>query len=620
MAMMITKFHRLIGSKIFWGLFITIISILFVFTFIPNTDGMNPFGIGKPKNDAGILNGKPVSYPEYSSTQRNVSAINNLFNQRLTDRELEDRTWQRIASHQMASKLGMRISANDLQNSIAQNFSGPQGYSPQAYGNFINQQFGGQTNAFEALWADFLVESQLRNVAADQFLLAPSEIKELYHQVKDQFTVEYTILERDQAGEVSVSDAELASYYEDHKDEFKTPEERSASYVAIAASNYVAAAQAEITDEQIQTYYDLNIGQFTVTDMVTKVQAAVTPTNALATATNALATATNALATATNALATATNALATATNALTTATNAVQATTNLVEEIGEIRIIPIDEARPAIMARLAGEGSRKKAAFQADGLFALTIPRGGQAPKDLAELAQADNLKLSTTGYIRVGAIVPDVEMAVFFEFSQAIFELSNAQGENISDPIVGSNYVYILRLDEVKAPEIPSLEEVKESMYIQAEKFYIGQALTEKAKALRDDIAKGLATNSFSAVCSNLTLSVTSAPPYTIYSETPVELNNNQRLIMDSIGDYQQGEVTEVINAGENAIIAYLKERKTADALDYDTLAPEIQGELLRRRVDGVFKDFGTYLLDKAGLESKIVYDQPDDANAEDS
>ncbi|MFP6907314.1 MAG: peptidylprolyl isomerase, partial [Verrucomicrobiota bacterium] len=222
--------------------------------------------------------------------------------------------------------------------------------------------------------------------------------------------------------------------------------------------------------------------------------------------------------------------------------------------------------------------------------------------------------------YIRVGAILPQVDMEAFFDFNQAVFELNLAEGENISDPILGSNHVYLVRLDGIQPPAVPSLAEVRESMYIQAEKFYIGQALTEKAKAIRDTIVKSLATNSFATICSNMTLSVTSAPPYVIYSEVPVELDNNQRLIMDRIGDYQQGGVTEVITAGENAIIGFLRERKTADAADYDSLAPEIQSELIRRRIDGVFEDFGTYLLESAGFESKIVYDREEGADADDS
>ena len=633
MTMMITKFQRLIASKLFWGVFIFVISVLFSFTFIPNTDGMNPFGFGKESNDAGILNGKVVSYPNYNATQRKVSAINNLFSQRLTDRELEDRTWQRIASHQLADKLDLPVSRNDLVSSIRQNFSGPQGYNPQAYNNFIAQQFGGQTNAFEALWADFLVESQLRNTAGEQFLLAPSEIKELYHTVKDQFTVDYVVLERDQAGEVSVSDEELASYYEDHKEEFKTPEERTASYLAIAVSNFTAAAETEITDEAIQTYYDLNIGQFTVTDKVVKAATTIDTTNTVDAATNTLdattntveattntvEATTNAVVAATNVIAATTNDLADASNSTAIATNELAALTNTVEapppeEIGAIRIIPLEEARPGILASLSRVNALKMAAYQADRIFANTIPRGGNPAKDLAEIAQAENLQLSTTGYIRVGAILPQVDMEAFFDFNQAIFELNLAEGENISDPILGSNHVYLVRLDGIQPPAVPSLEEVKESMYIQAEKFYIGQALTEKAKTIRDTIIKSLATNSFATICSNMTLSVTSAPPYVIYSEVPVELDNNQRLIMDSIGDYQQGGVTEVITAGENAIIGFLRERKTADAADYDSLAPEIQNELIRRRIDGVFEDFGAYLLESAGLESKIVYDKEED------
>ncbi|MFP6906752.1 MAG: peptidyl-prolyl cis-trans isomerase, partial [Verrucomicrobiota bacterium] len=497
--MMITKFQRLIGSKIFWGVFIFVISVLFSFTFIPNTDGMNPFGFGKESNDAGVLNGKVVSYPKYSATRRKVSTINNLFSQRLTDRELENRTWQRIASHHLADKLDLPVGRNDLVNSIRQNFSGPRGYSPQAYNNFIAQQFSGQTNAFEALWADFLVESQLRNTAAEQFLLAPSEIKELYHTVKDQFTVDYVILERDQAGEVSVSDEELASYYEDHKEEFKTPEERTASYLAIAVSNFMAAAETEITDEAIQTYYDLNIGQFTVTDKVVKAATEIDTTNTVDAATNTVdnavnpaASATNTVEAATNVIAATTNDLADASNSTAIATNELAALTNTVEtpppeEIGEIRIIPLEEARPGILATLSRVNALKKAAYQADRIFADTIPRGGNPAKDLAQIAQAENLRLSTTGYIRVGAILPQVDMEAFFDFNQAVFELNLAEGENISAPILGSNHVYLVRLDGIQPPAVPSLAEVKESMYIQAEKFYIGQALTEKAKTIRD-------------------------------------------------------------------------------------------------------------------------------------
>ena len=110
MAMMISKFHRLIQSKILWGIFAVVISIAMVglFSDMPDIQRVNA-----EASSVGTLNGEPVQYDEFQNAYAHTRLQAALaFGQSLprTD-EVEERlrelAWKRVISLRQARKLNI---------------------------------------------------------------------------------------------------------------------------------------------------------------------------------------------------------------------------------------------------------------------------------------------------------------------------------------------------------------------------------------------------------------------------------------------------------------------------------------------------------------------------------
>ncbi len=119
MAMLITKFHRLIQSKILWLLFLVIIVFSFVIwgTQMPTTED-------RAANDAGKLNGEAIAFDQFQEARFHTYLSVVLMSGRQinitpeVDEQLTDMAWQRIASLQEAEKLGLTTSDEEVIKAI----------------------------------------------------------------------------------------------------------------------------------------------------------------------------------------------------------------------------------------------------------------------------------------------------------------------------------------------------------------------------------------------------------------------------------------------------------------------------------------------------------------------
>jgi hypothetical protein len=148
MTMMITKFHKLIGSKIFWTLFIALVVVSFVLMYSPQIEQS---GIFNRASAAGTVGGKSISYPQFDMMGKKLRA----FSQNSESREeFDERVWHAFASQQKADELGIQVSDKDVSDYIKAIFSDRQTgqFSRPAYDNFIQNQFGpGKHDVFETL-------------------------------------------------------------------------------------------------------------------------------------------------------------------------------------------------------------------------------------------------------------------------------------------------------------------------------------------------------------------------------------------------------------------------------------------------------------------------------------
>jgi len=111
-----------------------------------------------------------------------------------------------------------------------------------------------RTNAkdFEADLKKDIVNDKLKEIITASMVLDNSMLKEMYKKEKDSADVDYVTLTPGEAHEdITASEEELRSYFDKHRDSFKTPEMRRAKIVALKYDDFKKELKLEEKD-----YYD----------------------------------------------------------------------------------------------------------------------------------------------------------------------------------------------------------------------------------------------------------------------------------------------------------------------------------------------------------------------------
>ena len=156
MAMMISKFHKLIQSRLLWGAFLVII----VFSFV--IWGMVwPSDLEKAEqaNAAGSLDGETVGHGEFRSAYLNTYLARALALGREvqstpeSDAVLRRLSWQRLATLREANRMGLVATDDELRGAIRANFAETDGgFDPARYQAFLQnfiRPLGFSTAQFE---------------------------------------------------------------------------------------------------------------------------------------------------------------------------------------------------------------------------------------------------------------------------------------------------------------------------------------------------------------------------------------------------------------------------------------------------------------------------------------
>ncbi|WP_374256502.1 peptidylprolyl isomerase [Yokenella regensburgei] len=187
-----------------------------------------------------------ASNPNYMKSMRQ-QVLNRLIDESLLD--------------QYARELGLGISDAQVKQAI---FATP---AFQSNGKFDNARFNGIVNQmgmsadqYAQALRNQLVTQQLINAIAGTDFMLPGETDQLAALVSQQRVVrEATIDVNVLAAKQQVSDEEINAYYEQNKGNFMTPEQFRVSYIKMDAADMAETA----SDVEIQSYYDQHQDLFT---------------------------------------------------------------------------------------------------------------------------------------------------------------------------------------------------------------------------------------------------------------------------------------------------------------------------------------------------------------------
>ena len=191
-------------------------------------------------------------YSELAANEGYMKTLRQQVLNRLIDEALLD---------QYARELKLGISDEQVKQAI---FATP---AFQVDGKFDNSRYNGILNQMgmtadqyaQALRNQLTTQQLINGVAGTDFMLK-GETDELAALVAQQRVVrEATIDVNALAAKQPVTEQEIASYYEQNKNNFMTPEQFRVSYIKLDA----ATMQQPVSDADIQSYYDQHQDQFT---------------------------------------------------------------------------------------------------------------------------------------------------------------------------------------------------------------------------------------------------------------------------------------------------------------------------------------------------------------------
>lgn len=250
--------------KIIFG----IIIVSFILT------GVSSYLIGGNKDYAAKVNGQEIGRAQYENA---VASERNRMQQQLGDqfselasnenymKTMRQQVLNRLIDEslldQYAKHLNLGISDAQVKQAIFQT------QAFQANGKFDNQRFSGivgqmgmTTDQYAQALRNQLVTQQLINAIVGSEFMLPGETDELAALVSQQRVVREATLDVSAlAAKQQVTDQEINSYYEQHKNQFVAPEQFRISYIKLDA----ASLQETASDSEIQSYFDQHQDQYT---------------------------------------------------------------------------------------------------------------------------------------------------------------------------------------------------------------------------------------------------------------------------------------------------------------------------------------------------------------------
>lgn len=253
-----------LAIKIIFG----IIIVSFILT------GVSGYLIGGTSNYAAKVNGQEIGRGQFenafgSERERMQQQLGDQFSELAANENYMKSVRQQVLNRlidealldQYAQKLNLNISDEQVREAIfaTQGFQTNGKFDNNRY-NAIVRQMGMSADQYADALRRQLATQQLINAVAGTDFMLSGETDSLATLVAQQRVVrEATIDVNALAAKQQVSDAEIASYYEQNKGSFLSPEQFRVSYIKLDA----ATMQATVTDEDIQAYYDQHQAEFT---------------------------------------------------------------------------------------------------------------------------------------------------------------------------------------------------------------------------------------------------------------------------------------------------------------------------------------------------------------------
>ncbi|MGH9513137.1 MAG: peptidyl-prolyl cis-trans isomerase [Terriglobales bacterium] len=270
-------------KKIVLGGLLTIICILMVITLVPGFGSTDFFGSGAPaRGVVATVAGQDVTTLEVQREARQMlqqqfpqgGAQSEMLMPYFARQAAETLIQQKVVLAQ-ARRLGLRATDEELRDELQHN--------PQYSGAFfVDGNFVGQTKyeeilrehdltvpQFEQLVRNEILFGKVRQLVGGGAMVSEAEIQQEFLKKNSKVKFDYAVLRKDDVMKgIHPADAELQAYYNLHKANYANsiPEKRKISYVLFDTAQI--ESQAKVSEQDLQSYYDRHRDEFRVPEEV----------------------------------------------------------------------------------------------------------------------------------------------------------------------------------------------------------------------------------------------------------------------------------------------------------------------------------------------------------------
>ncbi len=164
-----------------------------------------------------------------------------------------------------AKRMGLAPTDEDLQKQILQipgmkdeqgNFVGN-----DRYASVIRRSYRMSPADFERMARDQIALERLNTVLRGTVYVSDAEIEESYREQVERAEIRYVLMpsSRFLQGQ-EIPQAEVASYFAAHKEEYRLPEQREIAYLLVDDGKMMG--QAQVPDSEVKAYYDEHIAEY----------------------------------------------------------------------------------------------------------------------------------------------------------------------------------------------------------------------------------------------------------------------------------------------------------------------------------------------------------------------
>jgi len=269
-------------KKILLGGLLTIICVFMVITLVPGF-GSSYFGTGA-NTTRGVLatvDGDAVTTLDVQKAAR--AMIQQQFRQNMSQAAMLMPFFAGRAAEQMinqkvvlseARRLGLRATDDDVRDELEH------GQYAQVFfpgGNFIGQdayeerlqQNNLTVDQFEKSVKEQVLFDKVRSLVDAGAAVTEAEIRAKFDKDNTKIKFDYAVLKKDEIEKsIHPADAELLAYYNQNKAKYNNsiPEKRKISYVLVNASK--VQGEAQVSQQEIRAYYDDHRDEYRVPDQV----------------------------------------------------------------------------------------------------------------------------------------------------------------------------------------------------------------------------------------------------------------------------------------------------------------------------------------------------------------